>query len=364
MTTVMRIRKASNKPSLLVMVVLIQAVALLAFLSFRSSPMSRTEMPKEESETRHQFVHDNPNHVWHWTREHPPCPILGQKVDCNGEKYSDLYEQFHEEGWTIFTSCSLQKNSKSILDPIEKFLKTTDSPRVVSANMKEVKDLAMDLDTIEFIEYIHGGRRTFPYQTLNFFNGTEQAIHSDLIHFDTIPRTLMTAAWVPFEDMNENNGPLKFYPKSHKYGTWDYDEIGLHDQHQTFVDPTMDQAVYGKELVKKAEEVGLKAKYASEIKRGQTFLWAAALLHGGSKRKDESLSRMSQVTHYFFEGAVQYWQPRSSKTLTNEISYGLMNPTLTPCVHQVIDELKQTQSCADKGIEKFKKFSIDEPFPK
>lgn len=44
-------------------------------------------------------------------------------------------------------------------------------------------------------------------------------------HFDTMPRTLMTAAWTALEDMNENNGPLVFYPRSHHLGTLDWDEV-------------------------------------------------------------------------------------------------------------------------------------------
>ena len=65
---------------------------------------------------------------------------------------------------------------------------------------------------MEFLEYLHGGRRLFPYQTLNFPKGTQQPLHSDLVHFDTSPRTLMTAAWVALEDMNPDNGPLQFVP--------------------------------------------------------------------------------------------------------------------------------------------------------
>ena len=117
--------------------------------------------------------------------------------------------------------------------------------------MKEVKELATDPDTLTFIDYIHGGRRVFPFQTLNFLNGTEQKLHSDLIHFDTSPRTLMTAAWVALEDMNENNGPLRFYPKSHQYGTWDYDEIGLPNKVSI-----PDQDNYGMEIDKMMDEAG------------------------------------------------------------------------------------------------------------
>ena len=37
-------------------------------------------------------------------------------------------------------------------------------------------------------------------------------------------------------------------------------------------------------------------------KAGEIIIWHGNLLHGGSKVLDNSLTRLSQVTHYFFEG--------------------------------------------------------------
>ena len=43
-------------------------------------------------------------------------------------------------------------------------------------------------------------------------------------------------------------------------------------------------------------------------KKGQALIWDANLLHGGAPQTDRSLTRHSQVTHYFFEGC-SYFTP-------------------------------------------------------
>ncbi|KAL3788180.1 hypothetical protein ACHAWO_003486 [Cyclotella atomus] len=307
------------------------------------------------NQPQRKYVHDDPAHPWHWVRENPPDPDIGKKRDCDGRLYEEMYDYFQREGWIIFRSCSLQLDEERVLDPVAEFTKSIEGDRIVNAPNKQVRELAVDPDTLEFIEYIHGGRRTFPYQTLNFPKGTQQRLHSDLVHFDSQPRALMTAAWVALEDMNENNGPLRFFPKSHQWGTWDYDEVGLHYKYDTMRDQAKDQENYGYELEDAMMKAGLAEANASEMKRGQTFIWAAALVHGGSKQKDLSLSRLSQVTHYFFEGTDYLWQPRTSQITSGKVTYiHLVKP---PCKRQFLGEGGGSEpifSCADGEIASFK----------
>jgi hypothetical protein len=42
---------------------------------------------------------------------------------------------------------------------------------------------------------------------------------------------------------------------------------------------------------------------------GEAIIWASNLIHGGSLPVDNNLTRLSQVTHYFFEGAEKYYTP-------------------------------------------------------
>lgn len=332
----------------------------LAWFSFHShdeSSVTRVKIPVQQSvpvpvpvqqsvPVQH-YVHDDPKHPWHWTRENPMCPTLANNRDCDGNLYGDLYHKFHEEGWVVFRSCSLSQNQRTIIDPVAEFTKKITGERVESSSDKAVRLLSTDPDTMKFLEFLHGGRRIFPFQTLNFPKGTQQSLHSDLIHFDSKPRTLMTAAWVALEDMNKDNGPLRFFPKSHQWGTWDYEEMGTHMRHsKVWSNPSAVQEQYGKDLETALRKIGLKESVAYDLKKGQTFVWAAGLVHGGSKQNNMDLTRLSQVTHYFFEGAEYYWIPRLSNRVVGRIKY---NNHFPPCSPQFIPikGKEEFHSCAD-----------------
>jgi hypothetical protein len=68
-----------------------------------------------------------------------------------------------------------------------------------------------------------------------------------------------------------------------------------------------DYAIYEKIIRENMAASGLTPSYAT-IKKGQAFIWAANLVHGGSPQNDRSRTRMSQVSHYFFEGC-RYYTP-------------------------------------------------------
>jgi len=146
-------------------------------------------------------------------------------------------------------------------------------------------------------------REPLPFQTLNFPIGTEQRLHSDIIHFHSDPPSFMCGVWVALEDIDANNGPLLYYPESHKLA-----EISMED-----IAPRLEENIYPK-YEDKIEEVirqsGLKPTYGM-LKKGQALIWAANLIHGGSPQLDKSRTRHSQVTHYYFEGC-QYYQPLDS----------------------------------------------------
>ena len=51
--------------------------------------------------------------------------------------------------------------------------------------------------------------------------------------------------------------------------------------------------------IPKFENVRFKG---SDYKKGDLLIWHANLLHGGSKIKNQLLTRWSQVSHYYFYG--------------------------------------------------------------
>jgi len=131
------------------------------------------------------------------------------------------------------------------------------------------------------------GRRPFPFQTLNFRVGTQQATHADSIHFASLPENFMCGVWVALEDIDMDNGPLHYFRGSHKRPNATMDDVEASAQG--------DVNRFFKEAAAPYEkDFGL-------IKRGQAVIWAANLLHGGDPIADKTRSRLSQVTHYFFD---------------------------------------------------------------
>lgn len=218
---------------------------------------------------------------------------IGSKVDCNGKSYYQLREKFLQDGYVVFRSCSLKT---AAVDAAATFLTPIQSGRVGDAWQTEqsVMDIATDPDSIEILGYLNG-RSVFPFQTLNFPVATQQPTHSDVIHFDTLPqRGLMTASWVALEDIHPDAGPLKYYPGSHKMGLWDMDELGMRVHTLSVEGDDNGRLLYEKKLQEAIEHHDLKAEYGT-IKKGESFAWAASLLHGGDKLRDPTRTRKSQV---------------------------------------------------------------------
>jgi hypothetical protein len=164
---------------------------------------------------------------------------------------------------------------------------------------ENVKDLALNTSVLAVVKELYR-RKPLPFQTLNFRMGTEQPAHSDTIHFNSMPSGFMCGAWVALEDIDMENGPVVYYPGSHRLCEITLDDIG----------PGADEAAYSQFIAAMIERLELKPEYAT-IRRGQTFVWSSNLLHGGSPQRDKSRTRYSQVTHFFFEGC-KYWTPLHS----------------------------------------------------
>lgn len=303
-----------------------------------------------------KYAHDDPDHPLHWMREKGPDPALAAKKDCKGDTYASLYERFHKDGYVIIQSCSLENSEtlQHVSELTKGLFGRITREQDAWAHSEHVARLATDPDILNFLEYLHGGRRVYPFQTLNFPEGTQQPLHSDVVHFDTLPqRGLMAAAWTALEDMNADNGPLIYYPGSHQWGLWDlwdFDELKLwqsEPSHPSYTDFPGFYARYEQLLEKYLKESVLKPAYSSGMKYGQTLIWSASLVHGGSQRKDTSLSRLSQVTHYFFEGAENYFVPRLSNIKEGvHLKHDL--PMCEPA--SLISPAKSQTCCADQFL--------------
>lgn len=166
---------------------------------------------------------------------------------------------------------------------------------------EDVRAIACNSRVIALLSKLYG-RRAFPFQTLNFPVGTQQHMHSDSVHFSTIPERFMCGVWLAFEDVSPDAGPLVYYPGSHKWPILTNDAMNLRRQPEAAESAQKPYEPVWRAMV---EQAGLAPERFC-ARKGQALIWAANLLHGGDRRIDPALTRWSQVTHYYFHGCAYY----------------------------------------------------------
>ena len=165
-----------------------------------------------------------------------------------------------------------------------------------------LKSIGEDEKLLEFLSRLMDGEAV-PFQSINFIMGSEQHTHSDSIHMTTYPLGGLLGAWIALDDITEQNGPLHYYPGSHRlpyYLNADYNNEGS-------------ALLLGKHSYREYEEM-IKTRIADNgmqkqvftAQKGDLLIWHANLFHGGEPHLDKSLTRRSMVLHYFNKGAICY----------------------------------------------------------
>lgn len=185
-------------------------------------------------------------------------------------------------------------------------------PRIVEAwkYSRNVAKLANNKKLKKILEFLYKSK-ALPFSTINFIAGTEQPFHSDYIHFGSIPHKYLVGAWVALEKTNKFNGPLRVVPASHKFPLIDYQDLNR-KKPSSILELEKNYRVYEKYIKNliKVKKLKFKELY---LKKGQAILWAANLLHGGSKVKNKKLTRKSQVIHFHFKNSDTYYNPGFSE---------------------------------------------------
>ena len=146
------------------------------------------------------------------------------------------------------------------------------------------------------------GREPIPFQTLNFRVGSQQRTHSDIIHFDSLPYGYMCGVWLAMEDVDTRNGPLHYFPVSHTLPRYDMRDVKAPEQAPQGIERYPFYEDFVEKMLKGEDFDRVEVK----MKRGQALIWSANLYHGGSPIIDSMRTRLTQVTHYYFEGCLFY----------------------------------------------------------
>jgi ectoine hydroxylase len=142
------------------------------------------------------------------------------------------------------------------------------------------------------------GREVMLFQSINFFKGSQQDAHSDSIHMTTFPLGYLIAAWIALEDTTPENGPLFYYPGSHKL------EYIMNADFRRVDNPVFfdehDYTDYEEKVETTIHEKGIEQNKKQFLARkGDVLLWHANLLHGGEPILKPDSTRKSMVLHYY-----------------------------------------------------------------
>lgn len=245
----------------------------------------------------------------------------------------ELARHFRDEGYVILEDCidpgridAVVAEYPRLFDPRARFehappgvqeLLRRDPTRKQDAwhVSPAVKALATDERILGVLRCLYG-REPIPFQTLNFLPGTQQPLHSDAMHFSSIPARFMCGVWVALEDATPENGPLCYVPGSHRFSEVQLESLGVWADatSRTLGESYATYEAYLEALVRLRD---LPVREAT-IKKGSAFVWAANLLHGGRPIAKPGSTRMSQVTHCYFEDCI-YYTPIFSNVPLGEI---------------------------------------------
>ncbi len=227
---------------------------------------------------------------------------------------------FTNDGYAIIKSFFAEDYVEAINNEIERMLESGEvsfkyQNKIMFAIHKSdlINKMGSDKKLMTILNYLQKDNTTL-FQSINFLTGSNQKTHSDAIHMSTFPKGKMIAVWVALEDMNIENGPLHYYPGSHRLPyvmNEDFGNIGG----RFWLGPK-DYSDYEHKIQEIIEEKGLKKKVFIAAK-GDVLIWHANILHGGEKVNDPELTRKSVVFHYYADNCIAFHEITERPTFRN-----------------------------------------------
>lgn len=218
--------------------------------------------------------------------------------------------QWHKNGFIIWEKFLDDETADAINNEADELLSKKEvdfnytNKKIFNAYQQSytIRKVIKEKRLLELLSFILD-KKVLPFQTINFLKGSEQQPHSDSIHMSTFPQGYMIAAWFALEDISLEQGPLCYFPGSHKLPY-----ITNADYPNTSNRFMLDGDANTK-YEEKAKEVIVENKLQKEIflaKKGDVLIWHGNLIHGGEPMMNKLLTRKSLVVHYFASGVIAY----------------------------------------------------------
>lgn len=243
------------------------------------------------------------------------------------DKDKEICKHYYEEGYVII---DLELENSVINDIVSDMYKATtekdtvyhpdhvtytESKRIFEEwkKSKPIANLTVHPKVMSVLEMLYN-KKPFPFSTINFIKGSNQPLHSDIIHFHSVPSLWMAGVWVALEDVDEKNGTLQIVPKSHKWPIIEYDTLNLPHPDEIENGEAENYLEY-ENFIEDLVTTMNGTKISVPLKKGQALIWAANMLHGGCNVEgitDFNKTRLTQANHYFFEGCQEYYCPMFS----------------------------------------------------
>lgn len=275
------------------------------------APIGRADFPETHPDIPWL---DRPNGL-HDLRAHPEFYKWSEHVQ-------EELERFVTDGYMILKNFFSEENVERLNEEIDALLRDqsidfnyTGRKIMESFRISPMADAFFRNKQLLKILNFTMGKEVIPFQTINFIKGSEQRAHSDSIHMTTQPQGYLIAAWIALEDIGPDQGPLEYYPGSHRLpfvSTRDYPSgntnwtIGKESNKR-----------YEDKIAEVVREKGLKQQTFLP-KKGDVLIWHANLLHGGQAITRPGATRKSMVAHYFCEGVICYHEMSQRPALIDE----------------------------------------------
>ena len=226
---------------------------------------------------------------------------------------------YKENGYVIFNI-----NNDKLIDEVNKdvdlYVKKGDfktnskiysynkSPRIVESwkFLDSCKRLSLSPIVIKWLEAISPSSPK-AFSTINFLHSTQQPLHSDYVHFGTIPEGRLAGSWIALEDINPLSGPLQIVPKSHKLDYFNY-EIVADSPPKKLEEIKKNYELYEQWVLELVDKLKLET-ISPKMNKGDCIIWDANLLHGSPDCQNNKILRRSQVTHWTFDDVEKHYNP-------------------------------------------------------
>jgi phytanoyl-CoA hydroxylase len=218
-------------------------------------------------------------------------------------------DDFSENGFSIIKNYLSTEQVNTINAEIEslidsKKVKFSYGNKIMFAihSSQFLSEIGNDKKLVELLSVLLGGEAIL-FQSINFLMGSEQHTHSDSIHMTTYPLGGLLGVWIALEDIDGDNGPLHYYPGSHKlpyYLNADYNNEG-----NAFLIGDKSYDEYENMINDKIKEFSIN-KVIFKASKGDLLIWHANLFHGGEPHLNKDKTRKSMVFHYFKKDAICY----------------------------------------------------------